>query len=233
MMIGMYPTHRFDMTVERLIREMDAYRITAGVAVSTTGVFHDHTIGNAAVLEAAKGSNRIMPAATVNPKHYFGTAADLAAVRQQGFRLFRFFPAQQGWTVDSPALGEILKQLAPLKSAIMVDTSQPGDAGKIARGVSSYPAPVILSGISLDTLSEALAVMSELPNVLIETHALRVPDALCLIAERVGADRMIFGSGAPRSSAASSLQYVYSSALSDEDKQKVLGGNIKRILEAA
>ncbi len=232
-MIGMHPTHRLDMTAEQLVHDMDAYRIAAGVAVSTIGVFHSDIIGNAAILQAFKANNRIIPAATLNPMSFFGSAADLSAIRQQGFRIFRFFLAEQGWPIDSPAFAGILKQLAPTKSPIMVDIAQPGDAGQVARATADYPAPVILCGVSLDTLAGALAAMSEAPNLVIETHELRVPGALSLIAGRVGADRIVFGSGAPRVSAASSLQYIFSSALSDEDKQKVLGGNIRRILEGA
>ena len=232
-MIGMHPTHRLDLTVERLVRDMDAYRIAAGVAVSTIGVFHNDTLGNAAVLEASKGGNRILPAATINPKTFFGSSSDLSAIREQGFRIFRFFPTEQGWPIDSPAFGAILKLLAPAKPPIMVDIAQPGDVGLVARATVDYPAPVILCGVSLDTLAGALAAMSESSNLVIETHELRVPGALTLITERCGADRIVFGSGAPRSSAASSLQYIFSSALADEDKQKALGGNIKRILEAA
>jgi predicted TIM-barrel fold metal-dependent hydrolase len=232
-MIGMHPTHRVDLTVEHLVRDMDAYRVAAGVAVSTIGVFHNDILGNAAVMESSKGSNRILPAATINPKTFFGSSSDLSAIRQQGFRIFRFFPAEQGWAIDSPAFGVILKQLAPVKSPIMVDIDRPGDVGLVARMAVDYPAPIILCGVSLDTLSGAVAAMVDSSNLVIETHELRVPGALGLISERCGADRIVFGSGAPRVSAASSLQYIFSSVLSDEDKQKVLGGNIRRILEAA
>lgn len=232
-MMGMNPTHRLDMTVERLVRELDAYRIAASVAVSTIGVFHDHTLGNAATLEAAKGNNRIIPAATVNPKRWFGSADDMAAIRQQGFRLFRFFPVEQEWDIESCAFGAILEQLAPLKTPVMIDAAESGEPGKVARMTANYPAAVVLSSISPETLAEALAVMAKTPAMMIEIHELRVPDALSLIADRVGADRIVFGSGAPRRSVAGTLQYVFSSALSDEDKQKVFGGNIRRILEAA
>jgi predicted TIM-barrel fold metal-dependent hydrolase len=232
-MVGMYPTHKLDITVERLVREMDAYRVAASIAVSTIGVFHDHALGNTATLDAAKGANRVIPAATINPKHYFGSASDVAAIRRQGFRLFRFFPDEQGWPVDSPAFAQVLKHLAEIKSPVMIDAAEPGEPGKIARAVADYPSPVILSAVSIETLAEALAAMADAPNLMIETHELRVPDGLSLIADRVGAERIIFGSGAPRRSVAGALQYVYSSALSDEDKQHVLGGNIKRILEAA
>lgn len=232
-MVGMHPTHKLDITVDRLVREMDAYKVAASVAVSTVGVYHDHVLGNSATLEAAKGANRLVPAATINPVRYFGDATDVAALRQQGFRIFRFFPEEQGWPVDSAAFAQVLKQLTEVKSPVMIDASEPGEPGRIARLAAGYPGPVILSAVGLDTLAEALAAMADVASLMIETHELRVPDALSLIAGRVGADRVVFGSGAPRRSVAGALQYVFSSTLSDEDKQKVLGGNIKRILEAA
>ncbi len=232
-MIGMYPTHRFDMTVERLTRDMDAYKIAAAVAVSTIGIFHDHTLGNAATAEAAKGNNRIVPAATVNPTRFFGGIEDLTALRQQGFRIARIFPVEQGWRTDSPLFDQLLTGLSAAKMPVMVDIRNPGDAADIARRAASYPAPVILGGVALENLGEVVAAVSCTPNLMIETHALWAPGVLNVLCVRVGADRVIFGSGAPRSSAAAALQYVFSSTISDDDKQKILGANIKSILEAA
>jgi len=230
---GLHPTHKLDISVERLVRDMDEHRIAASLTLSTIGIFHNYAAGNAVTLQAAKANNRLVPMATVNPKDYFGSAADIQAIRKQGFRVFKFFPAEQGWTIDSAAFGEVLKQLATLKVPVMINTAHAGEPSSAGRIASSYPAPVVLCSVSLATLSEAVAVMGELPNVMIETDELHVPGALEMVASRIGADRIIFGSGAPHRSIAASLQYVLSSELSDEDKQRVLGGNIKRILEAA
>ena len=73
--------------------------------------------------------------------------------------------------------------------------------------------------------------MGEHPNIMIETHELHAPGALELIANRVGADRIVFGSGAPTRSIASSLYYITSAGLSDDAKTAILGGNIARVLE--
>ena len=232
-MFGVHPTHRLDMSVERLMREMDKYRIAAALTLSTVGIFHSHARGNSITLEAAKANNRLVPIATVNPGSYFGSAADMQAICAQGFRIFKFYPAEQAWTLDSAAFGEVLAQTAPLKAPVMVNAFRPGEPSAVGRIVSGYPAPVILCSISLDVLSEALAVMAGLPNVMLETHELHAPGALKLVVDRVGADRVIFGSGAPRCSIAGSLHYILSSELSDDEKARVLGGNIRRVLEAA
>lgn len=230
--LGNHPNHRLEMSAEGLVERMDAYRVTAGLTLSTIGIFHDYVHGNAVTLAAAKTTNRIVPVATVNPKRYFGAAEDLQAVRAQGFRIMRFFPDEQGWTLDSAAFAAVLKQLAPLKMPIMLDAGEPGEPTQIARMVADYPSPVVLCSVSLDVLSETLAAMDGQPNLVMETHDLHVPGALPVVAGRVGAQRIVFGSGAPMRSVASALQYVLNSELADEDKQRVLGGNIRRILEA-
>jgi predicted TIM-barrel fold metal-dependent hydrolase len=231
-MIGLHPTHKLDMSIERLVAEMDKHGIAAGLILSTIGLYHSWAEGNAAGLEAAKTNKRLVPVATVNPLKYFGSAGDLQAIRAAGFRIFKFCPADQGWEVGSAAFRAVLRDLASLKVPVMLDTPQPGEPSKASQAAADYPAPVVLCSISLDTLAEALELMVDLPQLMIETHELHVPGALKLIADRVGADRIVFGSGAPRRSIASSLHYVLNSELSEEDKQKVLGGNIRRILEA-
>lgn len=219
-MFGVHPAHKLDMSPERLIRDMDRHRIAGSLTLSTIGVFHDHIIGNTATLEAAKANNRLVPLATVNPKTYFGE--DLSSLRPQGFRIVRLFSSE-----DSPAFKAILNQLASSKMPVMLD--QLTHHSSLIR---DYPAPIILCSVTNDTLSEALAVMTELPNIMLETHCLTALGALETVVSRVSADRVVFGSGAPILSVAGALSYILSAELSDEDKQKILGGNIRRILEA-
>lgn len=231
-MFGIHPTHRLDMSVERLVSEMDRHHIAASLTLSTIGVFHDHVAGNGLTLEAAKANHRLIPIATVNPALHFGSSAYLQTLREQGFRILKLYPFDQGWTLDSAAFGDLLAQLVPVKMPILVNASRAGEPTAVGRMVSGYPAPVILCSVSLQTLRESIAVMAKLPNVMIETHGLHAPGALEMIAERIGADRVVFGSGAPRCAVAGSMAYVMGSDLSDEDKARVLGGNIKRILES-
>ena len=211
---------------------MDKYRIAMSVTLSTAGVFCDHTAGNQATEEAAKSNKRLIPAATVNPQVYFGSGDDLRAITSRGFHMFRFFPDEQGWPIYSTAFESILKHLRPVGVAVMVDAGGAGEPTQVARLAADYSGSVILSSVSGESLAEAVAVMLGHPNVMLETHELHAPGALRVLADRFGAERIIFGSGAPRRSAASSLSYVLSSELSDAEKQLVLGGNIKRILEA-
>lgn len=230
--VGIHPEHRLDMSVDKLVSVMDKNSVTASLVIATIAMFHQSETGNMITLDAARSSNRLLPVGTVNPRTYFGRPTDMQAIRDQGFKIFKFYPTHQRWAINSAAFAEVLRQLAPLRMPVMVDIGHPGDATAVMNAAAGYEAPIVFCSISLDTLSEALTIMSHTSNVMIETHELHVPEALELIVDRVGADRIIYGSGAPLRSIASSLYYVLDSELSDEDKQKILGGNIKRILGA-
>jgi len=228
-LFGFDPSHRLDLSVERLLRDMERYKVTSSVTLSTMGIFNDYQKGNEATMAVA-ADKRLIPAGTINPQTYFSSADEIARIAQN-FRLFRFFPEEQGWPIDSVAFELVLKHIAPFKPAVMVDATYPGEPSRLMKIVRDYPGTVVLSSISDNTLAEALALMLELPNVVVETHELHVPGALKLLSERVGAHRIIFGSGAPRRSTASSLNYILNSELSHAEKSLVLGGNMKQILE--
>lgn len=232
-MVGTHPFRKLEMSVGKLIRLMDTYQIQRSMVVSSIGVFYDYIEGNEATLKAASESDRLIPVATINPIEYFGGEDDCRAIRDRGFRIFKFQPEDQKWPLFSAAFAEVLRHLAPLKAPIMIDLRKPGEATAMAQVAGDYPAPVIMCGLPLDALSEALVVMRDSPNLYLETHELCVPGVIKLAADRVGVERIVFGSGTPRRSAASPLQNVFLSELSEEDKQKVLAGNIKGILEAA
>lgn len=230
--IGAHPDHRLNMSIERLIGEMDTHKIAGSLAQSTLGIYDSYERGNAAIIEAARGNNRLVPVASINPLRYFGTVDDMRKICSPGFRIFRFYPDEQGWVIESAAFAQVLRQLAEVKLPFIIDASKSGDPSAVAKVASGYPAPVIIGSISLDTLSESLAVMADNPNIMIETHELHIPGALEMIAQRAGADRIVFGSGGPLRSIASALSYITNSGLSEEDKQKALAGNIRRVLEA-
>ena len=230
--IGAHPDHRLNMSIERLISEMDTHKIAGSLAQSTLGIYDSYESGNSAIIEAARGNNRLVPVASINPLRYFGGVEDMRKICSLGFRIFRFSPVDQGWAIESAAFTQVLKQLGECKIPFIIDASGSGTPSAVARIASGYAAPVIIGSISLETFSESLAVMADNPNIMIETHELHIPGALEMIAQRVGVDRIVFGSGAPRRSIASALSYITSSDLSEEDKQKALAGNIRRVLEA-
>jgi hypothetical protein len=171
-----------------------------------------------------------MCSATIDPRGYFEAMKLVPNLVSQGFRLFRFFPGEQGWPIDHAAFEDILNDLEETSVPIMIKAAQTGDASALARVVGGKQHPLIMEGVSFDTLAEAVSVMKKHTNMYVETHRLVAPGALRFLAEQIGADRIVFGSDCPRSSLAGALRCVRESGISEVDQEKVLGGNIKRLL---
>ena len=79
-------------------------------------------------------------------------------------------------------------------------------------------------------VEEAIDVAESFGNVVLETSAMPYPDRIRTAVERIGADRVVFGSDGPVSSPALERQKVVIAELGDQVAGQVLGGNADRML---
>ncbi len=227
---GPWPIVRADMPVERLVAALASHGVSRALAVSTVGVLHNHGDGNAETLRACANQPNLMPVATVDPRGYFGPAGTLSKIAAQGFKMFRFFPMQQEWSLDHAAFCDILDELESIGIPAMMQARDTGCPTALAHVIAGHKCSFILEGISYENMAEAVSVMRKHENVLVETRELRVPGALRFLVDQVGPDRVVFGSGCLRSSLAAAIGYVTDTELPDETKAKILAGNIKRLV---
>lgn len=229
-MLGIHPEHRLDMSTQCLILQMQKHGIDRSLVISTVGAYHAFQSGNALTIEAFREDSRLIPVATLNPASYFGDGSDLACICECGFRIFKFFPALQRWEMNSSVFGRILGCLASMKMPIVIDTDRPSDLACIRSLAGQYPSPIVLSRVPTNLLSEVIAMMQERQSIYLQTDDIHVTGGMEFIRKKLGPERIIFGSGSPRHSVASSLAYVQNAELSETDKNMILGENIRRIL---
>lgn len=229
-MFGPWPRERADMSLDRLVGALANRGVARAITLSTTGIFHSYNDGNAETLEGCRDKSNLIPAATIDPRGYFSGMNMAAKLVAQGFKMFRFFPSEQGWPLDHAVFEDILDELEPTPTPIMINASRTGDASALGRILGGRQHPLILEGVTFETLAEAVSVMKKHSNIYVETHGLIAPGGIKFLAEQVGAERIVFGSDCPRSSLAGALRLMNESGLSDEDKAEVFGGNIMRLL---
>jgi predicted TIM-barrel fold metal-dependent hydrolase len=229
-MFGPWPRIRANMSLERLQKALELFKVSKVVTLSSAGIFHSYNDGNADTLAMCKGKDKCLPAATIDPRGYFPGMKLISTLVSQGFRLFRFFPNEQGWPLDHAVFEDILDEMEPTSVPVMINAANTGDASALGRMIGGKQHPLILEGVKFETLAEAVSVMKKHSNIYVETHSIIAPGALRFLYDQVGVDRIIYGSDSPRCSMAGALNYVQESGLSDEDREKVLGSNLKRLL---
>lgn len=229
-MFGPWPRTKAGLSIERLVNKLHGHEVSKALTISTVGLFHSYNDGNAETLAACQGKPELLPAATIDPRGYFEAMKLVPNLVSQGFRLFRFFPGEQGWPLDHAAFEDILDDLEETPVPVMIKAANTGDASALGRIIGGKQHPLVLEGVTFETLAEAVSVMRKHQNICVETHNLIAPGAIRFLAEQIGADRVIFGSDCPRSSLGGALRCVRESGIPEQDQEKVLGGNIKRLL---
>ena len=89
--------------------------------------------------------------------------------------------------------------------------------------------PVIV-GAHYYQMADLLAVMEEGAGFYVSTRQLHGPGALETLISEMGADRLIFGSGAPLSAQGAALKRITSAGIAPEIRHAILGGNLRRLL---
>ena len=252
---GSFPGRHADSTAESLVEVMSRHEISHALTLSSQGIYYHDMAGNQETINACERfRSALLPVGTVNPMSFWEADDMLTQIAQTSFSMFRFFPHAQGWPLDYAPFIRIVKLLSecgkPLfergitlpqptrgwrlwtdsGTPILVSIERPGDASKLAKCIADYPAPVVMVGVTSETIVEAMTVMLTCEQLMLETHRITMPDGLARIRDSVGAQRIVFGSGGPALSTRAALNYVMKSSLTEDEKAAVLGGNASSIV---
>lgn len=232
-LIGFYPRQAIDLSPQVLLSIMRRYGVARALFVHTTAVFYNARTGNDLSVHVARESGGLLlPVASLNPLHHRGMIEEIEKRLQQGFRLFRFFPQWQGWHPKILPFRDLVNFLAEKNVPFLIDCPQVGWATEIAEMVQNHQLIVVLCNVSESNFGEVLWAVKSTSNLYLETSCIIQPDGYELVADEVGVDKLVFGSGAPLHYFASALLPLLHSSLSDEDKRKILVENLRRIVQA-
>ncbi len=230
-LFGPLPASSSDLPVDALLALMQKHRVGAACALSTLGLLLDPAVGNSATRAACEEHPELLPVATLNPTLYFGDAAAVTRLKTDGFRLVRFFPTVQGWPLDFAPFHALLQALGTTGLPVMLDVEAAGEITTLTRVLDAYPGPVILSGVTLMLLAEVIVALRAHSNWHIEISSLLAPGCLRLVADTLGVERLLFGTGAPAHPIASVLHTLQHAGLDDAARRQILAANARRILK--
>jgi predicted TIM-barrel fold metal-dependent hydrolase len=168
-------------------------------------------------------------------------AYDFADYVARGFRGVRLYPQHHSYHplyeafVDSileDAASRGWPILLPLR--IIMNWGMPSlDLNVIEALVMRHPrVNWILSGINyLYELQLATSLMRRFPSVHLETSCVMGYAAVAKTVQQCGARQILFGSGATMQHGAAALSKILHASLSDPDREAILGGNLRHLLE--
>jgi len=219
--------HLPNASLEGVVADMDRLGVRTVCVFGFTGVFSDEQPGNDLVAEAVRRyPDRFVGFTLLNPHR--GREAMLAELERgagMGLRGVKLIPHYQGYPEEG-ALIDVACQWAHEHRQIILNHSW-GSAAQMERLVATYPGACFITGHSTTAYAE---VMKKHPNLFVCSCPLLGPRACEDMVKAIGADRLLFGSDLEDLPIAWGLGPILFARLSPDDKRRILGGNLQRIL---
>ena len=220
-------------SVEALVGEMNRHEIALALSLSTRGAEYDMHTGNDESLQASRTYPQILPVGTVDPHDGIGWESEIDRCLRHSIRALRLYPEAQKWSVDSLMFRRIVRKLSGSGTCLLFSASRADDpmehCYRVAHLTADSGIPVLFTDIYYYEISEVIEIMKEHSHVYAETNWLATIDAVGIMAEAVGADRVLYGSGAPAHPMQKSLNQILETDLPIDAKAKILGGNAMKL----
>ncbi len=227
--IGVQPEDERPLGVAELLDEMDRCGVAEALCTHFAAVRFDGRAGNQELLSLCAQEPRLHPVAVVNPAPYVGVAHEIARCAEQGFVGLRFTPGLQGWALHGECFRRAVVAAAEAGLPAIVELTGPGDASTVARTTDGMGIPIVLANVTYATLGEAIAVLENSAHCHLEACRLATPGVVETLVGAVGAERLIYGSGAPAWHIIPTLSMIRAADIPDEAKRAILADNARRL----
>ncbi len=186
-----------------LLRQMDAAGVErAVVQADDRALAVDFARGNREMLAVARQHpDRLVATCSANPWYGSVAAEALRRAVTEGARMVVFAPSLQGFILGDEILDPVLESLVASRVPIYVHTGPHLHATpwQLAHLAARYPSLPFIMGHSgaTDFWNDVPEAALSVPNIFIESSFAR-PFTMKSHLERVGGERGLMGSGAPR-----------------------------------
>ena len=218
---------------EDFLADYEYCGISAGLVHHACAVEYHQDYGNRRLLREIEGLPRLVPQWVLMPHHTGEIApADelVPEMLELGVRAARICPTTHGFPLTDDVCGPLLAMLQERRIPLFVDAGELGIEAA-ADLCGRYPElPVVLCGVSWEHERYLPPALARAPNLHIETHAFFGHRAYERFVERFGPERLIFGTGLPDLSPGAAMMMALYEDISDEDRAKIAGGNLLRLL---
>lgn len=238
--LSLLGTSRFGYrrTAEDTIRDLDTEQIATAVVAPMHPADGDLAAANRELAGVVAGSGgRLVALARVAPWDGDAAPAELSrAVGEDDARGVFLHPAEDHFAINDARLRPIAERAAELGVPVVVATGFPwqSEATQVAWFARWCPdVPVVMTNGGVLNISgggqyhvhQALAGT----RTCVLTNGMYRDDYLALIARKFGADRLLFGSFAPRFDARFEHRRAGRIDLTDDERAMVMGGNAERL----
>jgi predicted TIM-barrel fold metal-dependent hydrolase len=217
-----------------LLAEQRSHGVRVSLAHSRVGVDYATERGNQdALAVAADPVNRVRAVAVLDASLSRGQDVQIArwaAAGAAGFWLeSREAPIGFEGETGASRLRAIAATGRPVLVPVGSSTVNPSAISAIARATDGLGVPVILVGVHYSNAVEALEVAQRHDQIHVETSGMAHFGAVEFAVDRIGHERVLFGSGGPGRALQAPLNMALLADIPDDAKRAILAGNAARL----
>jgi len=196
---------------------------------STNAMQYDVKEGNKVIVNLAKQHNYLFPV-VVFPLD-IGHIGDVQSFLDTATLLCRLrIPNENEIDQQDRTLNRFLDAFSDIGKGVLV-TYNPNTHGLIDYIAKNYPKlSFILTGINYPQFRTAYSLFEKHKNVYIETSYFQLYRGLEFLIEKIGADRILFGTNSPFYAYQSAVLKLKKADISQKNNQLIANDNINRIL---
>jgi predicted TIM-barrel fold metal-dependent hydrolase len=229
----------YHKAVDDLLRLMDRNGIERAACMSLRSLFIDWRQGNSETLAAAaEHADRLIPAVTISP-FLGGDGRELDRLLDGGAKMIRLYPTFHSFRLDDAFVDDICAAAGDRGVPVMIPTrpmmnwrfaAVPLEA--IGPVVERHPSTrFVMSGPNYLIEYQALVrVMKRCANVWYEISCLQGFNSVVNLVNAVGADRILFGTGALLNYPACNVAKLDHAGISDQHRKAIASGNATKLL---
>ncbi len=227
-------------STNRLIKEMDYYRIKEGLVFHSLSKEYHPKVGNKELLNEIKVNDRLHGCWVLLPSHTEEMDSPEMIVRKMlrsGIKVVRLFPKSHFYKLSGWCMGDTLAVLEKHRVPVLLDfeTEHPFfdtiDWEAVAMICLEYPnLPVVLMQIGLRTNRMLYPLLAKCKNLHIDISGYWIYCGIESICKSFGADRVLFGTRLPLYDPGFSLGMLSYSNIAIEEKRLIAGDNLRRMI---
>ncbi len=220
-------------SLEDLLAEMDYAGIDDVLVYHSLAREYVPMLGNRRLMDEIGNNKRLHPCWVVMPQGTGEVPRPEDLVREmldQGVRAVRLFPSDHLFSLSDWCSGELLKELEKHSMVTIIEIDQVGWDGLYGL-CSRFPdLPVIIANLNYRVNRYLYPLLEKFRNLHVETSGYQMHRGVEALCSRFGAERLIFGTRMPYFTPGPAMTMINYSLISQEDREKMAGGNLRRLL---
>ncbi|MDH7602848.1 MAG: amidohydrolase family protein [Armatimonadota bacterium] len=189
--------------------------------------------GNRALSEAIRGKPELVACWVAMPHHTGEMPPPSEFVREMklaGACAVRLFPAYHNYQLADWCIGEMLDEFEARGVPVFIEAGQT-NYDQLAGVLRSHPKlRLVVMQTSYRCDRQIYPLFEKYEHFKVETSSYLAAGGIEAICKRFGAERLVFGTGAPYTEPGAAVASITFADISDEAKQAIASGNLERLL---